>query len=190
MQIYWISSWLLLQKRSIPPPPQISLYFHAFSRSLMKRRSGVGRGLGHPWLPFLCLRLRNPAFAANQVQAFVIPKVPIRYVKVLDEIGGQAPRHGGERVSSRPTWRADLLEGFVGRFESSRLISMCHSGRKCATQHLLMKHILSESSALGPFTDATWDGKMSARMIYRHFHQKLFWREYCCQWFQYWLVNI
>ncbi len=47
-----------------------------------------------------------------------------------------------EAVSSRVMWRADLLEGF----EFSRLISMCHSRRKCAAQHLL-KHILSESSS-------------------------------------------
>ncbi len=42
-----------------------------------------------------------------------------------------------EAVSSRVMWRADLLEGL----EFSRLISMCHSRRKCAAQHLL-KHIL------------------------------------------------
>lgn len=48
-----------------------------------------------------------------------------------------------EAVSSRVMWRADLLEGD----EFSRLISMCHSRRKCAAQHLL-KHILSESSSV------------------------------------------
>lgn len=170
MQIYWTSSWLLLQKRSIPPAPGLAL----LSRLLSLFDETLVRCWPRPGPPLA-------AIAANQV--------PVRYVRFWMRLVGR--RHGGECVSSRPMWRADLLEGFVGRFESSRLISMCHSGRKCATQHLLMKHILSESSALGPFTDATWDGKMSARVIYRHFfHQILFWREYCCQWFQYWLVNI
>lgn len=48
-----------------------------------------------------------------------------------------------EAVSSRVMWRADLLEGI----EFSRLISMCHSRRKCAAQRLL-KHIPSESSSV------------------------------------------